>query len=480
MNDVSTNFRRDFRESVSNACAELNLKVVDRDPNRIDVFDTDQTDFYLRLEKSISGPIVAFFVIRTSSWMYDGERTDLHDIESLLFSFICLGYGKSSSLWDVANVFTGIDDELYARYVSIVQPNLSVLTDDELGSDNVCSLLNLYKEFQNLIINLTNHASPIRGYSWDVICVHSLSNRIAKALGLTNHQVTGCSRKNPDWFYFQAYKAGITVFWSKRIEAALLSELNDIGDHNESMEDNETHFIKGQNARNSFSEKDISSLRSVLIEVSDQPITFYALESHVVAASGGWVVARKGNFGVDRYISERTTFINSLHPKINFLFESARLIWNTKADPGRFEALCRELLSRERNVIRTRLVSPTNQPDRGRDIIMDYASFKPINSVVMSDDQPLHIARLFVQCKLTSKTLGIPSGIGPVESLYLGDYEGYFLITNSILSSDHTALLEKLRSDGRYLIEWWTNVEVEERLRSNFDILHNYSDVVKY
>ena len=75
--------------------------------------------------------------------------------------------------------------------------------------------------------------------------------------------------------------------------------------------------------------------------------------------------------------------------------------------------------------------------------------------------------------------MGIPKGMGPFEALYLGDYSGYLLITNSTLSSDHTALLEKLRSDPKFEADWWTKVEIEERLKSNMDLMYKYSDLVK-
>ncbi|HAS8124521.1 TPA: hypothetical protein I7665_20760, partial [Vibrio vulnificus] len=123
--------------------------------------------------------------------------------------------------------------------------------------------------------------------------------------------------------------------------------------------------------------------------------------------------------------------------------------------------------------------SPTNQPDRGRDIVAELVKYKPKDELVYEGEQVLQISKYLVQCKLTSKTLGIPKGMGPFEALYLGDYSGYLLITNSTLSSDHTALLEKLRSDPKFEADWWTKVEIEERLKSNMDLMYKYSDLVK-
>ena len=111
---------------------------------------------------------------------------------------------------------------------------------------------------------------------------------------------------------------------------------------------------------------------------------------------------------------------------------------------------------------------------------MERARFKPNGSLIQNTDQPLDVDRYLVQCKLTSKSLGIPSGIGPMESMYLGDYNGYFLVTNSILTSDHTALLEKIRNDPRFQADWWMKDQIEERLKSNFDLLVKYSDIVVY
>lgn len=480
MKQAPMSFVKDFYNGLREKCVELDLNLCERDKVRIDIHDTHQIDFFLRFEKHYSGAIVAYFVFRTSSWSYEGDRTDLHDIESLLFSLVCLKRGMSASLWDVDNDFSGVEEELYARYATVVQPSLSVLTDDLVGVESAHSLLLLYKEFQEVITGLVKQSSPKKSYSWRIFCVDILSQKIADTFGVSPEKVSGCSRSRPDWLYFQIHGEGISALWSKQVVSIVSPMLEATKDRRLCMEDNGISFFKTNGTKNSFFDKDIYRVSKILEELSDQPKNIFVAESHVFAIAENWIVARRGSFGLDRYLYERKIFSASLFPKIDFLFDGSRLVWHKDAEPGRFEGLCRELLAREPNVVRARQVSPTNQPDRGRDIIIDYVSYKSADTVVMEGEQPLNIARCLVQCKLTSKTLGIPSGIGPVESMFLGDYEGYFLITNSILSSDHTALLEKIRADGRYLVEWWTKFEVEEKLRTHVDILFRYRDVVDY
>lgn len=480
MKQTSMYFVKDFYNGLRDKCEELDLSLCERDDVRIDIHDSHQMDFFLRFEKHHAGAIVAYFVFRTSSWSYEGERTDLHDIESLLFSLVCLKRGMSASIWDVENVFSGIDEELYARYATVVQPSLSVLTDDLVGVKNAHSLLLVYKDFQEILMALVKRSSSKKGYSWRVFCVESLSQKIADIFGTSRERISGCSRSRPDWLYFKIHDENISTIWSKQAVSIVSSILKVAKDQRLCMEDNGISFIKTRGTKNSFYDEDIRRVSKLSGELSGQPQSIFVAESHVFAISGNWIVASRGSYGLDRYLHERKKFSASLFPKIDFLFDGSRLEWHKDAEPGRFEELCRELLAREPNVVRTRQVSPTNQPDRGRDLIIDYVSYKSADTVVMEGEQPLNISRCLVQCKLTLKTLGIPSGIGPVESMFLGDYEGYFLITNSILSSDHTALLEKLRADGRYFVEWWTKFEVEEKLRSHVDILFRYRDVVEY
>ncbi|HAS8124672.1 TPA: hypothetical protein I7665_21620, partial [Vibrio vulnificus] len=98
--NTQNNFEQLIYQHLSTRTSELGLYLSVRNKNRLDVGDFNQHDFYLAFELDVSGLIVPYFVFRTSSWAYDGERTDLHDCQSLMFGLCNLTKGYLVSLWD--------------------------------------------------------------------------------------------------------------------------------------------------------------------------------------------------------------------------------------------------------------------------------------------------------------------------------------------------------------------------------------------
>lgn len=246
------------------------------------------------------------------------------------------------------------------------------------------------------------------------------------------------------------------------------------------LTDNLNTYLKARDTRHCFGSQDIKLVCALTKFLSEDSAQFLASESHFFLLSGDWLVSQRGDFGQERFNEERRNFSLAVRRKINFLYENSPLHWNQDGSPSRFEDLCRELLGREPTVQRVRKVSPTMQPDQGRDLIAEIVSYVPVDIPVAEDAQPIHITKYVVQCKYANGTLGIPNGAGPYEVLYLGDYLGYFLITNSTISSSLTSLLEKIRSDKKYTADWWTRDEVEGRLKTHPDLLEKYSDLVSY
>jgi hypothetical protein len=60
------------------------------------------------------------------------------------------------------------------------------------------------------------------------------------------------------------------------------------------------------------------------------------------------------------------------------------------------------------------------------------------------------------------------------------EFCGYcFLIVSSQLTTTLTDHLEKLRSEGKFWVDWWTRSEIEDRLKESLDILAKYPNIVR-
>jgi hypothetical protein len=478
--DKTNNFDDSTYSFIVQLANELDLYTSVRTPNRIDVGDHTQRDFYLVFELDSSELVMVYFVFKTDSLSYDGERTDLHDCQSILFSICCSTNAVSVSLWDIDNGFSDIEGELYGRFAMVSQPNLSAITQDKVGQKNIESIFAIYKDYQSFVLPYKCQSSNNKGYEWDTEYIYLNRQSIASVLNVDIQEVVGNKRTQPDWDYFQVYSKRISIIRSSLAETMLGPHIESTYKEISQLDDDNCKYYKLGILKNSFSNSDVKNLTKLALKITGSSPTILASESHLFAISNDWIFSKQGEYGFERFKSEREKFSKLISEKVDFLYERPSLVWNESGSPSRFEDLCRELLSREPLVSRVRKVAPTNQPDRSRDLIAEIIDYKPTDELVNELDQPAKIDKFLVQCKMSKKTLGIPKSMGPFEALYLGDYDGYFLITNTALSSDHTGLLEKIRSDKRYTADWWTRDEVELRLQSNFDLIHEYPDLVGY
>jgi len=478
--DKNNNFDEYVYEALEKLADESGLYLSVSSPKRIEVGDFLQQDFHLVFELDRTGILVSYFIFRTNSWAYSGERTDLHDCFSVLFSLACATNKISVSLWDVSNGFSQVEGELYARYATISQPNCSVITQDEAGIENIKSMISIYKDFQSFILPYKCQSSSDKKYSWDLDELHETSKSIACLMELSTEDVVANRRAQPDWDYYQICKENISIIKTPIGSKMLCGYVSEAYDDLEKLSDSNIVYHKNGIAKNCFSINEVEQIQRIAKFLTGYSGKILASESHIFALTKDWVIVKKGDFGFDRFRDERDTFSQLILNKVNFLFENLCFEWKKGGCPSRFESLCRDLLVREPLISRVRKVSPTNQPDNGRDLVAEVINYKPTSVLIEQTEQPINIKKYMVQCKLTNKTLGIPSGMGPFEAMYLGGYDGYFLITNSMLSSSHTAQLEKLRSDDNYNAEWWVKDDIEERLKSNIDILLEYTDLVTY
>lgn len=192
-----------------------------RDAGLLHIYNLYGSDVFLALELDKSNFVVAFFTFRTSSWHYDGERTDLHDCLSILFSIACAVQQKSISLWDIQNEWTEIEEELYGRYATVTQPNLSILRQDDSGLVKLDELFTLYRLYLSFLGLYFSHSSKSPKYAWDLPHIHSFREKVALSIGAKTDDVVVVERCRPDWTYVQIYKHGIAALKSPLVRPLL-------------------------------------------------------------------------------------------------------------------------------------------------------------------------------------------------------------------------------------------------------------------
>lgn len=108
----------DLFDYLTAVVAELPLEI-DQFDGRITVKAPCSSPLGLWLEP-LDGQVFAYFMCRSTSWHWIGERTDVHDLFSVyLAARLSSASVASCSLIDEPNPATHVPGELYARYISL-------------------------------------------------------------------------------------------------------------------------------------------------------------------------------------------------------------------------------------------------------------------------------------------------------------------------------------------------------------------------
>lgn len=169
---------------------------------------------------------------------------------------------------------------------------------------------------------------------------------------------------------------------------------------------------------------------------------------------------------------------------LSWTHRNARLEWARPVDPQLFEHLAYDLLSAEPNVQRVRLVGSTNNPDGGRDLIVDMITpltrYEIEAGAATKEGPLLRPRRVLVQCKTKrdpAKAVG-KSDVQDIRDL-IERYEadGYWLFASSHITAPLVEHLEVLERRYSY-VNWWTRREIEEALRRSPRLIDSHPDVI--
>jgi len=117
---------------IENLLKEIEIKDYSVEENEISISGSYPSGLKLHIQTRKSN-LDFYYSVRTSSWTYSGERSDLHDVISIAFStFLKFSDSKiSCSLINVINpVVPELDNEIYARYIVPIQYDFSKLSNE--------------------------------------------------------------------------------------------------------------------------------------------------------------------------------------------------------------------------------------------------------------------------------------------------------------------------------------------------------------
>jgi hypothetical protein len=439
----------------------------------------------------------AYFYCRTTSWDWIGERTDLHDVGSVVFAAaLRASVGTSTRLRDSYNPATSLAGELYGRYILPEQPLKSslllehtaeqaepLLTGAELGH----SLLHR--------LGLFSHGTSSQRFSRDTPELRSWTDVVRAALLEDDDEplredALAYQRGEPSWLYYRSEGLGLSVVQSRPLASTvrfLARAGEDLAVKLPSV-NGELQMLDG--VGNFISSASASGCLSILNEIEQSgarpalmPATFaflLPLEDTLVASAGDHVLIMEDETSRHFFERERAELRRRHEREARLLYPSTVFRWTDPPDPARFEEMIRELLEREEGVLFVRKAGPTYDRDAGRDLIVDRILPRAPEEQLQEGASPFRHARIVGQCKVASngRSVGSHRVLDVLDTIVRHSADGYLLAVSTELSSSVVDKLDRYRREGRGYIEWWTRLEIEQRLRQHRDIADRYHDLV--
>ena len=181
-----------------------------------------------------------------------------------------------------------------------------------------------------------------------------------------------------------------------------------------------------------------------------------------------------------RYLRIRGDWERKSTRASEFFNLDASYVWSAKVDPSRLEELIVALLREEPGFEWVRLSGHTFERDGGRDMLANWMTAPGQGQGVTGDEDGglVRSRKLVVQVKGKCGTVGKAQVRDVRDTLERHRAEGFFLVAVPRVSGGLIGYLETLREQG-YWVDWWSRVEVEDRLRRRPHIAARFSDLVR-
>lgn len=431
--------------------------------------------------------------LRTTSYEFDGDRTDLHDVISVELA-IFLRWRLpwcSPRLWDELNPATGSKSELYGRFLTFEQPSQSCFSLEPEGLERIEKILKGLHAFRYLLPFLNSWtckcaldpAVPL--YEWDSKVIQEWLPRVRLAVGGgdTPH-MEQAHRRNPDWMYYRRIKPAISVFRNPTLADALKIMIDKPDPSWETVETEIGVFFSTDGAEHVIPMKLLRRAERILQQLPGEsretrPL-FLPLENFCIAVGKDHVLSVNADCGAQLFRQLRESLRGEHERRTAILFRSSRVRLSDSIDDEVFEEMVTLLLQREPNVRWARKMGHARQPEGGRDILVNWDLPTLDVNVPSEKNEPTTVRRrVIVQCKAKQGAVGKSDARDLRDLLEHSEATGYFLAVSSHLTVGLIDHLLELSKTENYWVDWWTRLEIETRLARHLDIARRYPAFVQ-
>ncbi len=364
--------------------------------------------FKINAELLETGGILGFFSVRTTSWEFSGERTDLHDVLSLLLAAnLRVRDIVSAGLLTEVNSFSGIDSEIYARIVAPFQEGaiaslcsrsyFQALSRESFAADA------LARDVLELPVLADPEDRGDATYEPEPDWVVGVRRTLRlKVHGDYEYRV----RTLPDWRVLTSVARGASA---AELGRSAIDRLRDaFAGFRPQVADSPGHRAYRTDALlNAIPLRTLAKAERLLraIEPDLRDPLVVPIETHAIVIGRTALAAIAAPCGSAAFEDSRSEADHARRTADQVFLRTERFEWSDHPDPERFEAMIGELLEREPGMHWIRQVGGTREGDDGRDFMAEWES-APTGGLVegVSDGQQLTERRhILVQVKISRK-----------------------------------------------------------------------------
>ena len=428
-------------------------------------------------------------VVRTSGAQFDGDRTDIHDVFSLIWGAVLRAFGLGSVLLiDEPHGFA--PGEIGARHLIINQCPWEI---SEGRFDEAQNSMNAWTSFAYHLLddvfqwnragNTTRPDLATTRFEEKPIWMDQV-NKYLRYPKETNFN----KRSWPLWIYFAAHNSGVTIVRMPKIRVFYLKVI--LLPFVPAVADGEKNLVLFANGiPNAVPYKVIKKARKLLSLIGDacsDPLLL-PVDSHCLFIGDKTIVAIRSDCGRGIYEAERNLMISRRSKENRVFFTESTITWQTPISERDFEDLCLDLVRREPGVIRAKPVGTIYDRDGGRDILIDRKIPIPVdlsNEIHNTEDNKkisfkgTKIIRVIAQVKSRSNSVGKSNVQDIRDTLEHHNADGFLLLAYPHISSALVDHLDNLRRTSNLYTDWWESRDIEAKLRRHPDIAKRYPSLV--
>lgn len=461
---------------VKELCDSFSFHLEESEENHFRIFTghIDGLTLFLSIEEE---KVSFYFLVRTYDVVYAGDRSDIHIVLSLMLAaFLKIKAKISCSLFDIGHPV--IENEIWGRYIYPEQ-----YKDSPTG--NVAFIENLIQtlwEWRHTFWaingcpceecmkqeNLKNQ----RGYSPADVELSDYTSSISR-FNMGN-------RVRPSFSFVYDIDNDITIIKSESLIAYLrymisihkYSPQKITGINGDILIDSYVYNFMDYKAVQEIE----SVYKSISSHINDEINHYIALENFIINIKEDYIIAKSQSTGLYAFKEEKELIRQRHNLESSVLFPIPVFEWIKDPCPSQFELLIKNLLERDVKVRRVRIAAPTNQGDKGRDLIIEWEVVNQ-NYGFHGNIPPAQVLKVVGQCKASNGSVGKSKVQDIRDTVEHHDADGFFLAVSTQITYPMTETLEKLNK--KLWTDWWNRDDIEFRLNQNQDLISKFDKVLK-